>query len=202
MGALMPKVLYRSAGVILFVLLISSFSFGQTIQNILNQVNTDSLSHFAKELSGNIATTIGGLPYTIASRNKSQPGNDKAMQYIQEKLQYYGLQTTIQTFSTTGKNVYAVQPGVVYPNKKYIICAHFDDMPTGTLAPGADDNGSGTVAVLEAARILHNYQFQYTIVYALWDEEEQGLIGSAYYANQAFAAGDSILGVINLDMIA
>jgi hypothetical protein len=39
-------------------------------------------------------------------------------------------------------------------------------------------------------------------MYALWDEEEQGLVGSAYFANQASAAGDSILGVINLDMIA
>jgi hypothetical protein len=198
----MPRFIYHSTGVILIVLLFSCSNYGQTIQNILNQVNTDSITYFVKELSGNVPTIIGGAPYTIASRNKNQPGNDKAMQYIQEKLQSYGLQTTIQTFSTTGKNVYAVQPGLVYPNRKYIICAHFDDMPSGTLAPGADDNASGTAAVLEAARIFSDYQFQYTIIYALWDEEEQGLIGSAYYANQAFAQGDSIMGVINLDMIA
>jgi len=171
------------------------------VQNIINQVNIDSLVYFVKELSGNVATNIGGQPYTIQSRNKSQPGNDKAMTYIQQKLQQYGLTASIQSFSTTGKNVVAVQPGTEFPNRKYIICAHFDDMPSGTLAPGADDNASGTAGVIEAARILKNYSFPFTVVYALWDEEEQGLIGSAYYASLANAAGDSILGVINLDMI-
>ena len=72
---------------------------------------------------------------------------------------------------------------------------------TGTTAPGADDNASGTAAVIEAARIFSQYDFPFTIIYALWDEEEQGLIGSEYYATQAANAGDSILGVINLDMI-
>ena len=110
--------------------------------------------------------------------------------------------TTIQSFSTTGKNVYGVKTGTEFPNKKYIICAHFDDMPSGTLAPGADDNASGTAAVIEAARIFSQFSFPYTIVFALWDEEEQGLVGSDYYATQAAIAGDSILGVINMDMIA
>ena len=105
-------------------------------------------------------------------------------------------------FSSTGRNVYGVQTGTEYPNQKYIICAHYDDMPSGTVAPGADDNASGTAAVIEAARVLSNYSFPFTIIYALWDEEEQGLVGSEYYATQAQNAGDSILGVINLDMIA
>ncbi len=74
-------------------------------------------------------------------------------------------------------------------------------MPSGTTAPGADDNASGTAAVIEAARIFTQYDSKYTIIYALWDEEEQGLIGSAYYAHQASNAGDSIMGVINMDMI-
>ncbi|MBK6681102.1 MAG: M20/M25/M40 family metallo-hydrolase [Ignavibacteriales bacterium] len=112
------------------------------------------------------------------------------------------LTTTLQSFSTTGKNVIGVKTGTQFPNQKYIICAHFDDMPSGATAPGADDNGSGTAAVMEAARILSQYTFPYTIVFALWDEEEQGLVGSAYYANQASIAGDSILGVVNMDMIA
>ena len=75
-------------------------------------------------------------------------------------------------------------------------------MPSGTTAPGADDNASGTAAVIEAARIFTQYNSKYTIIYALWDEEEQGLVGSAYYAQQAALAGDSIMGVINMDMIA
>ncbi|MCU0343707.1 MAG: M28 family peptidase [Ignavibacterium sp.] len=172
------------------------------VQQIINSVNQDSLIYFVRELSGNVPTIINGTSQTIVSRHKNQPGNALAETYIKQKLQSYGLAVTIQTFSTTGKNVYAVQPGTEFPNKKYIICAHFDDMPSGTIAPGADDNASGTAAVIEAARIFSQYSFPYTIIYALWDEEEQGLIGSDYYATQAANAGDSILGVINMDMIA
>jgi len=124
-----------------------------------------------------------------------------AADYIKEKLDSYGLVTYDQSFSGTGRNVYGVQLGSQYPNKKYIICAHYDDMPSGSVAPGADDNASGTAAVLEAARIFTQYDAKYTIIYALWDEEEQGLVGSSYYAQQAYNSGDSIMGVINLDMI-
>jgi len=178
------------------------FSQSPVVQQIINSVNQDSLIHFVKELSGVVPTIINGTSQTILSRHKNQPGNALAETYIKQKLQSYGLTTTIQSFSSTGKNVYGVQPGTEFPNKKYIICAHFDDMPTGTTAPGADDNASGTSAVIEAARIFSQYTFPFTIIYALWDEEEQGLIGSDYYATQAANAGDSILGVINMDMIA
>jgi hypothetical protein len=183
-------------------LLVQATSLSQVpiIQTIINQTNIDSLRHFVRELSGDVQTIINGTPYTILSRHKNQPGNDMAADYIKQKLQSYGLTVYDQWFSSTGRNVYAVQPGTTYPNKKYIICAHYDDMPSGTTAPGADDNASGTAAVIEAARIFTQYYSKYTIVYALWDEEEQGLIGSAYYALQAYNAGDSIMGVINMDM--
>ncbi len=188
----------------LIVLFLSTNLFSQSpvVQQILNSANQDSLVYFVRELSGDVSTIINGTSQTIISRNKYQPGNALAETYIKQKLQSYGLTTTIQTFSTSGKNVYGVQLGTEFPNQKYFICAHFDDMPSGTTAPGADDNASGTAAVIEAARIFSQYNFPFTIVYALWDEEEQGLVGSEYYATQAANAGDSILGVINLDMIA
>ncbi len=190
--------------VLFAVLLIQSSSVAQLpiIQSIIDQTNIDSLLYFVKELSGEVSTTINGSPYTIVSRHKNNASNDKAADYIKQKLNSYGLLTYDQWWSGTGRNVYGVQPGILYPNKKYIICAHYDDMPSGSTAPGADDNASGTAAVLEAARILTQYQSNYTIIYALWDEEEQGLVGSAYYAQQAALAGDSIMGVINMDMIA
>jgi len=196
--------LKRSLQFVLFSFISVQISiFPQTIiQNILDSVNGDSLVYFAKELSGDVPTVIGGTPYTIISRHKNQPGNDKASQYIFEKLSSYGLTSYYQSFSATGKNVYAVQTGTEFPNQKLVICAHFDDMPSGTTAPGADDNASGTASVIEAARVFSNYSFPFTIIYALWDEEEQGLVGSNYYASNAATTGDSIIGVINLDMIA
>ena len=189
---------------LLLVINFPTFLFPQdpAVQNIINQTNLDSLDYFVQELSGEVPAIISGFPYTIVSRHKNNLSNNKAADYIKQKLYSYGLTTFDQWFSATGRNVYAVQPGTTYPNKKYIICAHYDNMPSGTTAPGADDNASGTAAVIEAARIFSNYSFPFTIVYALFDEEEQGLIGSAYYAQQAYNAGDSIIGVINLDMIA
>ncbi|MDX1372190.1 MAG: M28 family peptidase, partial [Nitrososphaeraceae archaeon] len=172
------------------------------IQSIIEQTNADSIMHFVRELSGEVPTIIGGASYTIISRHKNQPSNDKAADYIKQKLENYGLTVYDQWFSGSGRNVYGVKPGTKYPNQKYIICAHYDDMPSGSIAPGADDNASGTAAVIEAARVFSQYNFPFTIIYALWDEEEQGLIGSDYYATNAAANGDSILGVVNLDMIA
>lgn len=193
--------LFLVAG-LLFSAQLAAQAPGQILQNILTQTSIDTLMKNVRELSGNVPTVIGGQPYTIVSRHKNNASNDKSAQWIREKLASYGLNSSLQSFSSTGANVIAVQPGTEFPNKKFIICAHFDAMPSGSLAPGADDNASGTAAVIEAARLFKNYSFPYTIVYALWDEEEQGLVGSAYYANQAATAGDSILGVFNMDMIA
>ncbi|MFC2094410.1 M28 family peptidase [Bacteroidota bacterium] len=180
----------------------TGYSQSPTIQGIIDQTNLDSLITFVEELSGEVSTIIGGTPYTILSRTKNQPGNDKAADYIEQKFEYYGLEVHNQSFGSVGRNVYGIQTGTDYPNQYYMICAHYDDMPTGTIAPGADDNASGTAAVLEAARVLTQYYSEYTIIYALWDEEEYGLIGAEYYANLAQAAGDSIVGVVNLDMVA
>ena len=186
------------------VLFVQTIAYSQSpvVQSILEEMNIDSIVFFARELSGDVETNINGTPYTILSRHKNQPGNDKAADYIQQKLEYYGLEVFNQSFGSIGRNVYGVQTGTDYPNQKYIICAHYDDMPSGTLAPGADDNGSGTAAVLETARVLSQQSFPFTIIYALWDEEEIGLFGSGYYAANAASQGDSILGVINQDMIA
>jgi len=191
--------------IIMMLFMAQSFMYSQspTIQAIIDQTNIDSLLYFVEELSGEVSTIIGGSPYTIVSRHWNNPSNDIAANYIEQKLESYGLPTYNQPFgSGGGRNVYAVQLGTTYPNKQYIICAHYDDMPSGSTAPGADDNGSGTAAVLEAARIFTQYNSKYTIIYALWDEEERGLYGSDYYAQQAALAGDSIMGVINMDMIA
>ncbi len=196
----------KSKLLFLFVILFSFpvFLFSQTsvIQQIIDNTNSDSLTHFVAQLSGEESVVVNGTIQTIISRNKYQPGNNIAADFIKQKFQSYGLSASDQQFSSTGRNVIGTITGTEYPNKKFIICAHYDDMPSGITAPGADDNGSGTAAVIEAARVLSDYTFPYTLIFAVWDEEEQGLIGSDYYASQAAQAGDSILGVVNMDMIA
>ena len=189
--------------ILLFVLQTNLFPQSPIVQQIIDSVNIDSLIYFVKELSGDVPTIINGTSQTILSRHRDQPGNALAETYLKQKLESYGLPVTIQNYSSTGNNVLATQVGTVFPNKKFIICAHYDAMPAGPIAPGADDNGNAVTAVLEAARIFTQYSFPFTIVYALWDEEEVSpwLIGSTYYSSQAAAAGDSILGVINLEML-
>lgn len=104
----------------------------------------------------------------------------------------------------TKLNVVAVLPGQTQPGKECLIVAHYDDRsenPTN-YAPGADDNASGTAAVLTAAHILKDYQFDYTLKFVGFAGEEQGLLGSAAYAEKAQQRGDTIVGVYNFDMIA
>ncbi|MCJ7552994.1 MAG: M28 family peptidase, partial [Ignavibacteriaceae bacterium] len=82
------------------------------------------------------------------------------------------------------------------PEKYFIYCAHYDAVTNYC----ADDNASGVAGVLEAARILSNYQFEYSIIYALWDEEESGKIGSSFYASQSDSNDIDIKGVLNFEM--
>ncbi|MFQ5453975.1 MAG: M28 family peptidase, partial [Candidatus Zixiibacteriota bacterium] len=76
---------------------------------------------------------------------------------------------------------------------------HRDAVPD---SPGADDDGSGTVAVMELARVLFDIETDMTIIFALFDAEEFGLYGSYHYAGDAFVRGDSIVYMLNMDMIA
>lgn len=184
------------------IVLYSQVGNSPRIDSIANLVTTQGLSKLVRELSGDTATMINGATYTIVSRNSGTVHNPKAAQFILERFQSYGLTSRYMDYRTNGTNVIAVKTGTKYPNKQYIICGHYDDMPSGSLAPGADDNASGTCAVLEAARLLAPLSFDYTLVFVAFDEEEQGLIGSHAYADSSYNRGDSIMGVLNFDMIA
>lgn len=181
----------------------AQLAFSPFVDSISDLATTQSSMRLLKELSGDTTVTVNGQVTTIASRHYLNPNNAKAAQFIFDKFTEYGYQPVLQNFNgTRGGNVYATKIGTRYPEQQYIICGHYDNMPSGNMAPGSDDNASGTVAVLEAARILSGISTDYTVVFAAWDEEEIGLVGSQYYAQQAYNNGDQILGVLNLDMIA
>jgi len=74
--------------------------------------------------------------------------------------------------------------------RTYVVSGHYDSMCTSPTdakcdAPGANDDASGTAAVLEMARVMAKYQFDATIVFMTVAGEEQGLLGSTYFAEQA-----------------
>jgi len=90
--------------------------------------------------------------------------------------------------------------------RTYVISSHYDsrnsDDADGTQdAPGADDNGSGTSAVIEAARALAVVPVHATVIFATYDSEEQGLFGSAHHAQALKAAGADVQGDLNNDII-
>ncbi len=181
----------------------SQIIYYSKIDSIINLVSTASISKFNRQLSGDTLATIGGLPYLIISRKYNSPHNPKAAQYIYETFQSFGYYTYYQINNSTNINVIARKTGVKYPNQKYLITAHYDNYSTNSTdtVPGADDNASGVSAVLEAARLLAGINPEYTLEFIAFDEEEIGLYGSRAYADSAFARGDSILGVLNMDMI-
>jgi hypothetical protein len=133
---------------------------------------------------------------------------DQAAQYVYDQFSQLGLPVVFDSFSLNGtyaKNVIAELTGSG-PDKShtYIISAHYDSISRVdpyNVAPGADDNASGSAAVLEAARVLSQYRFSRTLRFVLFAGEEQGMVGSRHYAGRASSRGDIIDGVINLDMI-
>ncbi|MCX7743543.1 MAG: M28 family peptidase [Flavobacteriales bacterium] len=172
------------------------------VSSILSQVSIDSLMYRAEEISGYRGVYVNGVLDTIYSRHRTRQGNELAYRYIMQEFSSFGLAVDSQKFGSLGKNALAIQTGFVYPHRYFIFCSHYDGLPNTSIAPAADDDGSGVATVLEAARILSQYDFEYTILYAIWDEEEQGLIGSNAYATMAQNNNDTIMGVINLDAIA
>ena len=181
---------------VLCAILFSTISYSQSINELINLVNLDTLSLKVQEFSGEIPTVVDGNTVTILNRVSSN--NDIAADYIKQEFeQYNNLTITDQVYSANGRNIIATQLGKTNPNNIYIICAHYDSVANYC----ADDNASGTIAVLEIARILSKQCFDNTIVYALWDQEENGLLGANHYATEAFNNGDNILGVLNIDMM-
>ena len=104
------------------------------------------------------------------------------------------------------RNAIAIQRGTERPNEVVIVQAHIDSRGSDPLdwkvdAPGANDDGSGTVLVLEAARQLSQRSYPVTIVYALLSGEEQGLYGGRLMADYAAEQGWDVKAVLNNDIV-
>jgi hypothetical protein len=135
------------------------------------------------------------------TRFSTSQGCRDAASYCAEHYGALGLPHEYQDWSAShAPNVIATQLGALYPDDVYIIEGHLDDLPSTGAAPGADDNASGSVTVLEAAKVLACYGLKSTVKYLNVTGEEQGLLGSDAYADDAFLRGENVLGVINMDM--
>lgn len=178
------------------------------VQEMINQVSATVQANSVGDLSGEWAVSINGAPFTLLTRySLTDTYIQKATRYAYERFVEMGLPAGYHYYSLYGsdkRNVHAIQAGVTQPERQFLLTAHLDSYSTNpyNLAPGADDNASGSAGVLAAARILSQYRFGCTLRYVLFTGEEQGMIGSAAFAQDLVKQPDTqVAGVLNLDMI-
>jgi len=136
------------------------------------------------------------------TRKYNTPQAIEAQNWIKSEFENLGYTVELTTTGTEGsKNVIATKIGSVYTDQYVVVGGHYDAITYTSLAPGADDNASGTCAVLEIARILQNYDFNRTIIFCAFSAEEIGLYGSGAWASEAANNNMNIVGYLNLDMI-
>jgi hypothetical protein len=175
-----------------------------------------------QRLHANVEKLVSfGTRHTLSSQTDPNRGIGAALRWASEEFGRYsqacGGCLTIVTpeESFTGPrspagvlvhDVVAIQRGTTEPNRVVIITGHIDSRVTDVMnatadAPGANDDGSGTAAVIEAARVLSKYKFPGTIVYAALMGEEQGLYGGKTLADYAKAQGWQVEANLNNDII-
>ena len=148
-----------------------------------------------------MAYWTGLVPVSPGSRNSTSTGCTDATNYVYNTFTGLVLAAQKHTYRTGyGPNVVGEITGAVNPSVIYLVEGHVDDMPSTGFAPGADDNASGSVVVLEAAKALSCYAFKNTVRFLTTTGEEQGLYGSTDYAGDSYTAGENIQGVLNMDM--
>lgn len=103
-------------------------------------------------------------------------------------------------------NVLATLKGTTDPDRIYVVSGHYDSMCTSPTdgecdAPGANDDASGTAAVIEMARVMSKLKFDATIIFMAVAGEEQGLLGARYFAEQAVAKKMNIEAMFTNDIV-
>lgn len=210
---------------LLFTLLISTPLWSQTIlqrdpdiEQMVKEVSPDSLQSYIKTLVG------FGTRNTLSNQSSSTRGISAARNWVLGRFQNMQKQSAgrITAFIDTttlppdGRrvdrnvllgNVVATLKGTD-PNDKriFIISGHLDNMrssPTDSTgdAPGANDDGSGTAAVIECARVMSKHAFPATIIFVAVSGEEQGLLGANFMSEKAKKENWNIEAVLNNDIV-
>jgi len=165
----------------------------------------------------------------LEGRMSGKKGNVLAVEYIKKELEKFGLKTVFHKFKINRvnpgpkneqgddytQNVYAWIDGKDLKDQIVVLGAHFDHIGYGPkysrsskidVHNGADDNASGTVAVLEVAKAMSKLKPNRTIVFQLYSGEEMGLLGSRFYCDNPLFPQEAPdikkhVAMINLDMI-
>ncbi|MES2002147.1 MAG: M28 family peptidase [Pseudomonadota bacterium] len=181
----------------------------QALTIYVNQVDSARIKATVEQLVG------FGTRHTLSSQTDPKRGIGAALRWTEGEFKALGLETVTPSEVMTNDrapqgvritDVIAIQRGTSRPNDVVIISGHIDSRVSDVMnatadAPGANDDGSGTAAVIEAARVLSKRKFPGTIVYAALMGEEQGLFGGKVLANHAKAQGWNVIANLNNDII-
>lgn len=167
------------------------------------------------------ATLLGDLfrlsHDSMAGRAAMTPENAKARAYLVSEMRRLGLAPVGASFeqpfamprrnrpdSVRGVNVVAQVRGTRFPDRVIVVSAHFDHVAprNGNVYNGADDNASGTAALLQLAAHFQRHKPEHTLIFAFFDAEEMGLLGArAFVANPPVPLAQ-IAANVNMDMVA
>ncbi|WP_460559410.1 M20/M25/M40 family metallo-hydrolase [Ferruginibacter profundus] len=188
------------------------------IEQMVKQVSPDSLQATIKTL------VSFGTRNTLSNQGNPARGIGAARNWVLHKFQEAAKQSAgrltcfidTTTLPPDGKrvdrkiilgNVVAVLKGTDPEDKRiFLISGHLDNMrssPTDSIgdAPGANDDGSGTAAVIECARVMSRYAFPATIIFVAVSGEEQGLLGAGFMSEKAKRENWNIEAVLNNDIM-
>lgn len=160
-----------------------------SIQELVNKVDTNRLITDMQVVEGIRHYTTGAAQL------------QKVKDTIVNRFASLGLDTVKQNFAYgtyQGQNLIGKHQGLVSEDSVLIIDGHYDSVNN---SPGADDNGSAVLGVLEAAKILSQYNFKKTIRFVGFDLEELGLVGSKEYVKNGIYSYEKVTNVINFEMI-
>jgi len=167
------------------------------VQRLVNRVNPDSIRAQIQRLQD------------FRTRYSFTDSCRSAEQYVFNYFAALGLDSVAfdpyPAWGRIWRNVIGTRVGRVEPQKLFIICGHLDAEAypeRDTLAPGAEDNASGTAMAMEAARILARENLDLTVKFVAFTGEENGMGGSFHYAQFLRNKNVDLLGVLNFDMIA
>lgn len=138
-----------------------------------------------------------GLINSADSRFSRQSGIHKAAGMLEAEFRGMGLSVEIDNYDPShGPNIIAKLNGRT--SESVLVGAHYDSLPSSGTAPGADDNASGVATMLSVAQALAQIKLTRTVVFVAFSGEEEGLVGSEYFATK-IAPYMNIVGSIILD---
>jgi len=213
---------------IFFVLALScivSFSFSQSIINrdaeiasMVKEVSADSLQSYIKSM------VAYGTRHTLSTQTDANKGIGAARNWVLSKFNEFAKTSNGRltafidtiTYKVDGKrvdkdiilgNVVATLKGTDVNDKRiFLISGHLDSRRSNEMdrdkdSPGANDDGSGSAAVIECARVMSQHGFPATVIFVTVSGEEQGLLGAQFLANKAKKENWSIEAVLNNDIM-